>query len=335
MNKVIFLLAIAFTISITTNAQFKQQMGPAMNMDNSIGTILMELSTPNKEVLMNGESDKTDTAKKFYPSRLFGANQVYISRTMDETSLYEDLQDETTVGQIYAVFTTNDDIKNRIQNFQTNLEKSTVFNMFFKINNNNKDANRIEYVQSKAFTLPNNSMKAEDLAKYNKGLKENFEQYEIMLSIEKGSTVYMGVLYEYPQVRSWVQLKPIPNLAFELPDDLPTLHATNGDTELANCLKYVNQIQKLSNAYDKLKKDFTAKKNKLDGLDKGALRQGYTILMKRSTIVKGLIKYITDAPKFSKDVDDKVLSYGVYGASALEVNYLDLKNVIATFTFKY
>jgi hypothetical protein len=166
-------------------------------------------------------------------------------------------------------------------------------------------------------------------------LKENFEQYEIMLSIEKGSTVYMGVAYEYPQVRSWVQLKPIPNLAFELPDNLPTLHATTGDTELANCLKYVNEIQNLSNAYDKLKKDFTAKKNKLDGLDKAALRQGYTILMKKSTVIKGLTKYVTDAPKFNNDVDTKVLSYGVYGVSALEVNYLDLKSVISTFTFKY
>ncbi len=248
-----FFLLVIMSSFYTFKAQnlFTKEAGPAMNMDNSLATILMDLSTSNKDALMLGESAKSDTSKKYYPARLFGANQVYISRTIEQASLYEHLQDPSTLGVIYALFFSSANIENSIKVLQTNIEKSTVFNMFFKQNSENKDDDRIEYVQNKPFSLPANNMNPTDLKKYNKGLKENFEQYEIRMSIEKGSVLSMGVLYEYPQVRSWVQLKPIENLVFDLPDYLPTTHTKDTTKEVENCFQYVKEIKKQQAAYEK------------------------------------------------------------------------------------
>ncbi len=336
MKKVLFFLAVIIFLSKLSVAQnmFTKEMGPALNMDNSIGTILMDLSTQNKDVLMNGESDKKDTSKKYYPARLFGADGVYISRTIEQNSLYDYLQDESTLGQIYAVFAPKDQVTNMLKALQTNMEKSTVFNMFFKINNDNKDANRIEYVQSKPFALPNNAAKPHELAKYNKGLKENFEEYEIRISIEKGSMVYMGTNYEYPQVRSWVQLKPIQNLTFEIPDNLPTTHGKDTTEEYKYCLQYFNEAKRLNESYEKFKKEFVSAKNITDDASRKAIRKAYILLFKRLKISNALIKFVSESPTFDGTNNFSIAAMGVAAYADATLIGGESKTLIDTFKAK-
>jgi hypothetical protein len=209
MKKIIFLLAIAFATTINSNAQFKQQMGPAMNMDNSIGTILMDLSTQNKEYHMKGEKSTTDTFNRFYPNRLFGANIVYIKANYDKNSYETDSYDETTKGQIIASFTpTGTDLMEPLKALKTNLESSTVWQKFFEKDTKNNNLNIIMYVQKAAFELPPNKQFTEtQLTELNRGLKLNFEKYEIRMGIETKTVEAQGYSVEFIQIRSWVQIK--------------------------------------------------------------------------------------------------------------------------------
>jgi hypothetical protein len=79
MKKIVFLFALVlFSIQmVSAQSMFSKEPGPAMTMDNSLGSILMDLTTGNKNNLLKGEAAKLDTSKKYYPNRLFGADQVF------------------------------------------------------------------------------------------------------------------------------------------------------------------------------------------------------------------------------------------------------------------
>jgi hypothetical protein len=209
MKKTIALFTLAFSFTLESIAQFKQSMGNALPMDNSIGTIMMDLSTSNKEYLMKGESLEKDTSAHFYPNRVFGADFVYISATNSLSAIgtefnnYLDATDESTKGQIIATFKpTGGDIIESLKILEKNIESSTMWQRYFK---KTKD---FVYVQKAPFQLPpNNKLSEADFKAYNKGLKDNFDKYEIRIKVEIETKVMQGYSAEFLQVRSWVQIK--------------------------------------------------------------------------------------------------------------------------------
>ncbi len=330
---VVFVGLIGILQVLTAQNLFTKEMGPAMNMDNSLGAILMDLSTQNKDILMNGESAKSDTSKKYYPKRLFGANQVYISRTIEEESLYKNLQDPSTLGQIFAVFYINGmTVDQALTGLKTNIEKSTVYSMFFKLNTDNKDPNRVEYVQNKPFVLPNNgSLSASDLETYNKGLKQNFEEYEIRISVEKGGATYMGQTTFFPQIRSWVQLKPFENLTFELPDFLPTQQAKDTIGIYSDMKKYFGEASKFSEKYIKLKEDYELSKTGKKGVIFNPLRTAYILNEKAILISSNAMQYISKLPK---ELITPTLLKSYFSAFSLKTTFHneERRTIVDTFT---
>ncbi len=211
MKKILVYISIAIFCNLSSYAQnlFTKEMGPSMNIDNSLGTILMDLSTENKEYLMAGEQAKTDTSYHYYPNRLFGANTVYIAATYDNESYNANTYDKTTKGQIVAIFTpTGADLMPELKNLTTNIEASAVWKKFFAPDTKNRDLNKIMYVQKVPFTLPPNAkLTPAQSTEINKGLKQNFDTYEIKFCIETKAVEYYGNVTEYIQIRSWVQIK--------------------------------------------------------------------------------------------------------------------------------
>jgi hypothetical protein len=324
MKNLFFLFTILFAMNNTGIAQFKNTTSPALNMDNSIAAILTDLCTQNKDYLLQGEKSSQNESIVFYPNKLFGATNVFITANYNipynnNTNFGADFKflNKECDGMLVAMFSPIANLSNATKkdNLSINLAKSNLFNMFFTKDEVVSEGKRNVYVQKAAFKLPPNyPIPPAQLDSLNKAMANFFEDKEVRISVnvaEKTEEKYNQKI-EFTEVVSWVQVKPIAKeytaINVTISASLPTKHADNTTAELTLIEKFENEIKTLEKEYKRIKTAYASEKNKNEALSKTYKKKAYTALKKYELTCTALENYIKGSTEISEiDTSEKMM----------------------------